>query len=51
MSNLGVSRKGILIESAGILMKTFRTSDIIARIDGDGFEVVSIETHREKVHG
>jgi len=45
------NRKGVLIESAGIPRETFRTSDIIARIGGDGFEVVSIETPRENVHG
>jgi hypothetical protein len=44
-------REGALIESAGILRETFRTSDIIARIGGDGFEVVSIETPRESIHG
>jgi len=48
MSNFGCDRKGALIESADILRETFRTSDIIARIGGDGFEGVSIETPREK---
>jgi len=48
---LGVTRRGALMEYAGILREAFRTSDIIARIGGDGFEVVSIEAHRENVHG
>jgi len=39
------------MEYAGILREAFRTSDIIARIGGDGFKVVSIETPRENVHG
>ena len=51
MSNFGCDRKGALIESADILRETFRISDIIARIGGDGFEVVSIETPRENIHG
>ena len=46
----GCDRKGALIESADILRETFRTSYIIARIGGDGFEVVSIETPRENIH-
>jgi len=51
VKSIGCNRRGALIESAGILREAFRTSDIIARIGGDGFEVVSIETPRENVHG
>jgi len=36
--------------STGILREIFLTSDIVARIGGDGFEVVSIETPRENIH-
>ena len=51
MKSIGCDRRGALIESAGILRETFRTSDIIARIGSDGFRVVLIETPRENVHG
>jgi len=33
-----------LIETADVLRETFRESDIIARIDGDEFVVLAIET-------
>jgi len=35
-----------LIEAASIFKETFRTSDIIARIGGDEFVIISIETHK-----
>ncbi len=35
-----------LIETANILRKTFRTSDIIGRIDSDEFAVVPIDAHK-----
>ncbi len=47
---VGCDRKEALIESAGILREIFLTSDIVARIGGDGFGVVSIETPRENIH-
>jgi len=46
-----VIRRGALMEYAGILRETLRTSDVIARIGGDGFGVVSIKTPRENIHG
>lgn len=35
-----------LIEAASIFKETFRSSDIIARIGGDEFVIISIETHK-----
>lgn len=35
-----------LIETANILRKTFRTSDIIGRVDSDAFAVVPIDAHK-----
>ena len=36
-----------IIETANILRKTFRTSDIIGRTDSDEFAVVPIDAHKE----
>lgn len=36
-----------LIEAAGILKATFRTSDVIARIGGDEFAVLAIEARKD----
>lgn len=36
-----------IIETANILKKTFRTSDIIGRTDSDKFAVVPIDAHKE----
>jgi diguanylate cyclase (GGDEF)-like protein len=38
-----------LIETANILRKTFRTSDIIGRIDSDEFAVVPIDAHKSSI--
>jgi two-component system cell cycle response regulator len=38
-----------LIETAVILTKTFRRSDIIARIGGDEFAILAIEAHKSNV--
>ncbi len=46
-----MTRRGALMEYAGILRETFRTSGIIARIGSDGFGVVSIEAPRKNGHG
>lgn len=35
-----------LIEAASTFKETFRTSDIIARVGGDEFVIISIETHK-----
>jgi diguanylate cyclase (GGDEF)-like protein/PAS domain S-box-containing protein len=40
-----------LRESAIILKETFRESDIIARVGGDEFAVISLETSQADVHG
>jgi diguanylate cyclase (GGDEF)-like protein len=39
----------ILIETARILKKTFRDPDIIARIGGDEFAVLALDTSEEKI--